>query len=695
MPSSTSSLDRVQSVSSCADECSCQPGSEPGSGASAVPKTSSAATLAGFSGRLLAAFGATLGVVVLLVVLAEWLGLLERLSNLVPWPFWLAGVFAGGYPIFWTVVRAALRLKVTSHTLMTVGLIAAIAVGQWPAAVIVVFFMRLADYIEQFTAVRARRAVQDLTAMAPERARVERDGHEVEVPVAEVRVGETVIVRPGEKIPVDGEVIGGQATVNQAAITGESMPVEAGPGARVFAASFTHLGHLRVRTTEVGSDTTFGHVIRLVENAEKHRAPVQRIADRFATWYLPVVAAIATATFVVSGNALATAAVLMVACSCSFAIATPVAMIASIGSAARRGLLIKGSKYVEALAKADVVLLDKTGTLTLGRPRITDVVPLDSRYDGGQLLRLAATAERYSEHPLAEAVRAAAAEHGQRLGEPEGFEAIPGQGVRVRIDGSTVAVGSRRLLADAALPSMAADLEAQGKTLLFVGRDSHAIGVLAAMDTLREEVPAALAELRSLGIKQIELLTGDNERTAGALARQLGIAYRANLLPEDKIAVVKEHQLQGRAVVMVGDGVNDAPALAQADVGIAMGAAGSGVAIEAAHIALMREDWSLVPEVIRIARRTMGVVKLNLGFTAVYNLTGLALAAIGVLPPVIAAAAQSGPDFGILANSARLLPRRQSGAGDGSGSGRLERRENVRDGRELRSAEAGLRPANS
>ena len=265
--------------------------------------------------------------------------------------------------------------------------------------------------------------------------------------------------------------------------------------------------------------------------------------------------------------------------------------------------------------------------------------------------------------------------------------------MRVRINGSTIAVGSRRFLAGATLPSEAGNLEGQGKTLLFVARDGQPIGVLAAMDTLREEVPAALAELRGLGIKHIELLTGDNERIAGALARNLGIAYRADLLPEDKIAVVKDHQRQGRVVVMVGDGVNDAPALAQADVGIAMGAAGSGVAIEAAHIALMRENWLLVPDVLRIARRTMGVVKLNLGFTAVYNLTGLALAAIGVLPPVIAAAAQSGPDFGILANSARLLPRK-SRNDDDSGSGRAQSRPDIHGPLQVRSAAAELQQAN-
>jgi Cd2+/Zn2+-exporting ATPase/Cu+-exporting ATPase len=612
-----------------------------------------------FSDQLLAMFSAVLGTVMLLVVLAEWLGLLDRLTDYIPWPVWIAAIAAGGYPIFRAVLRAARNRRVTSHTPMTVGLIAAIAVGAWPAGVLVVFFMRLADYIEHFTVARAHRAVRDLTAMAPDRARVERDGSEIEMPASKVRIDETVIVRPGERIPVDGEVIGGQATVDQAAITGESMPVEAGPGARVFAASFARLGHLQVRAIGVGADTTFGRVIKLVEEAENHRADVQRIADRFATWYLPVVAAIAAATLVVSGNALATASVLMVACSCSFALATPVAMIASIGASARRGLLIKGGKYLEALAKADVVLIDKTGTLTLGRPEIADIVVMDDAIDEDCLLMLAASAERYSEHPLAEALRGAAGRRGLMLQELEQFKAIPGLGVRAHIDGAEITVGSQRLLREDAVWHAAAELKAQGKTLLFVERDGKPLGVLAAMDTLRPETPSALAELRNLGIKHIELLTGDNEETAAAIAGRLGIAHCANLLPEDKIAIVKVHQREGRIVVMIGDGVNDAPALAQADVGIAMGAAGSPVAIEAGHIALMREDWRLVPEVLRVARRTMGAVRFNLGFTAIYNLTGLSLATAGVLPPVIAAAAQSLPDFGILGNSARLLRQRR------------------------------------
>lgn len=639
-----------QPESACGD-CAC---AAKAAGATSSP-ASSASVMERLSGRLLALFSAVLVLVVLLAVFAESLGWFDRLGALVPWPAWLAIVAAGGYPIFRAVLRATLQRKITSHTLMTVGLGAAITVGAWPAAVMIVGFMRLAEFIEQFTATRARTAVRQLTEMAPQTARVERLGSELEVPVAAVRVGDIVIVRPGEPIPVDGEVVSGQATVNQAAITGESMPVEAGPGRHVFAASFAQFGHLRIRATQIGADTTFGRVVRLVEEADRHRAPIQRIADRFAAWYLPVVIGVAVLTYLAAGNAWATAAVLMVACSCSFALATPVAMIASIGAAAKRGLLIKGSRYLEALAKADVVLLDKTGTVTLGQPRLTDIVPLDASLDPMQLLALAASAERYSEHPLAEAVRAAAADHGLALQDIADFVALPGIGVRARIAPGEVAVGSRRLLADAEVPPVAAQLEVQGKTLLFVTLDNRPVGVMAAMDTLRADVPAALSELRQLGVRHLELLTGDNERTAAALAGALNLPYRANLLPEDKIAIVRAYQRQGRVVVMVGDGVNDAPALAQADIGIAMGAAGSGVAIEAAHIALMREDWSLVPEVVRIARRTMNAVRINIGFTALYNLTGLSLASLGILPPTIAAIAQSGPDFGILINSARLL----------------------------------------
>lgn len=610
--------------------------------------------LVDFTRPVLALFGLVFGAVLFIVVVGEWLGFFEAITEQVPWLLGWAIVGIAGYPVFRNVIRAALKRQITSHTLMTVGAVAALVVGEWATAAVVVFFMRVGDYAEHFTTERARRAVKNLTAMAPQLARVERENVELEVPIEAVQVGETVIVRPGEKIPVDGEVITGQATVDQATLTGEAMPVEVGPGSHVFAATIAKLGSLQVRTTRIGADTTFGRVVKMVEEAEAHRADVQRIADKFSAYYLPVVAGIAALTFLLSGNTLATTAVLVVACSCSFALATPIAMLASVGAGAKRGLLIKGGKYLELLARADVLLLDKTGTLTLGQPEITDVVPLNGM-PAADILALTAAAERFSEHPLAEAVRAAARAQNLPLSEPSHFEAVPGMGVRVNLNGSQITVGNRRMTPAAESLPMVADLEAQGKTLLFLARDGELAGVLAAADTLRPEVPMALSAVRTLGVRQIELLTGDNEQAARALAEKLGVTYRANLLPEDKIAVVKDYQARGHTVVMVGDGVNDAPALAQADIGIAMGAAGTDIAIEAAHVALMREDWMLVPGVLRIARRTMGVVKMNLAFTTVYNLVGLSLAAFGILPPILAAAAQSLPDLGILANSSRLL----------------------------------------
>ena len=619
-----------------------------------VGAASAASSGVDFSRQALGLFGLVFGAVLFVVVIGEGLGLFEAVTERVP--FWAGGllVLLAGWPIFRSVIRATLRGQVISHTLMSVGAFAALAIGEWATAAVVVFFMRVGEYAERFTSERARRALKNLTALAPQRALVERDGAEVELPISAVRPGDVVVVRPGGQIPVDGEVLSGQATVNQAAITGESMPVEVSPGTGVFAATIAQLGSLRVRATRIGADSTFGKVIKLVEEAETHRADVQRIADKFSAYYLPVVATVAALTYFFSRNPLATTAVLVVACSCSFALATPIAMLASIGAAAKRGLLIKGGKYLEVLAKADVLLVDKTGTLTEGRPQITDVVALNGQAED-VVLALAASAERYSEHPLAEAVRAAATQRGIASQTPEAFEAVPGQGVRAMVGGRQVAVGSLRMLGGGADLPAAVELEAQGKTLLAVARDGELIGLLAAADTLRAELPTALTAIRDLGIKEVVVLTGDNERTAAALAGTLGVAYRAQLLPEDKIAIVREYQARGHTVVMVGDGVNDAPALAQANVGIAMGVAGTDIAIEAAHVALMRDDWRLIPEVLHIARRTMRVVKTNIGFTALYNLAGLSLAAFGFLPPILAAAAQSLPDLGILANSLRLL----------------------------------------
>ncbi len=594
------------------------------------------------------------GAVLLVVVVGEWLGLFEEITARVPFLVGAALVVLSGWSIFANVIRAARKKQVTSHTLMTIGVLAALAVGQWATAAVVVFFMRVGDYVERFTAEGARKAVRNLTALAPQQARVVRAGVEMDIPVADVQPGEIVVVRPGEQIPVDGVVVDGHATVDQAAITGESLPVETGPGAHVFAATLTRLGSLRVQTTRTGADTTFGRVIALVEAAEANRAEVQRFADKFSAYFLPVVLTLAALTLLIRRDPLAVAAVLVVACSCAIALATPIAVLAAIGRAAREGLLIKGGKYIETLARADVLLIDKTGTLTLGRPQIEEIVTFGDA-SPTEVLRLAAAAERYSEHPLAEAVRAHAVASGLHLPAPTRFEALPGQGVIAEVEGQRITVGSQRLVTTLA-PSLT-EAQRAGRSVIWVTCNEVVIGALLAADTLRPEAAAALAQMRALGIDTIEVLTGDNAATAARFAGQLGIPYRADLLPEDKIAVVQAYQRQGRIVMMVGDGVNDAPALAQADVGVAMGAAGADIALEAAHVALMRDDWLLAPMLLRLAQRTMRVVKMNLWFTAIYNLVGLSLAALGFLPPILAAAAQSIPDLLILGNSARLLGR--------------------------------------
>jgi P-type Cu+ transporter len=603
---------------------------------------------------LLRLFGLVIGVVLFIVVLGEWFGLFDQLSARVPRPVWLAGIAAGGLPVFRNVARATLRGRIVAHSLMTVGALAAIAVGEWPTAAVVVFFMRLGEYVEGFTASKARQALRDLTEMLPRMARVERDGAEREIDLADVEVGDIVVVRPGERIPVDGEVTDGRASVDQASITGESMPIDVEPGDRVYAATIPLLGSLRVRASAVGPDSAFGRVIAMVEESESQRADVQRLADRFATYYLPVVVAIAALTLVFRQDALAMTAVLVVACSCSFALATPIAILASVGSAARRGVLVKGGRYIELLAATDVVLIDKTGTLTLGRPRVARVHAFRGFTPAGVAL-LAAAAERDSEHPLARAIRDHAREPGPDAGRAGEFEALPGLGVRAVVDGRVVEVGNARLLPSIAGMTDVANIERDGMTAVGVSVDGEPAGVFGIADELRPDAPGAIVRLRDLGFERIEILTGDNERVASAIAARLGTGYRANLLPEDKIAILRELQREGLRVVMVGDGVNDVPALAQADVGIALGVTGTDIAKEAAPVSLMRDEWNAVPILFLVARRTMRVIRLNIGFTAVYNLVGLSLAAFGFLPPALAAAAQSIPDIGILANSSRLL----------------------------------------
>ncbi|MBT9283428.1 MAG: cation-translocating P-type ATPase [Hydrogenibacillus schlegelii] len=648
---------------------------------------------------LWALLGVVFGLVLFVVVIGEWLGWIDRVSARIPFALGLLLVVWLGYPVFRNVLKALLRRRITSHTLMTVGAAAALFAGEWATAAIIAFFMRLGAFIERRTTDKGREALKLLLEQAPRRARVERDGSLVEVEAEAVRPGEIVVVKPGEPVPVDGEVCFGRASVNQAAITGESVPVDVEAGSPVLAGSVVVEGTLKVRARAVGRETSYGKIVRLVEEAESSRGQLGRLADRISAYSLPVVASVALLTYWIRHDVSATVAVLVVMCTCAFALGTPVAVLAGIGAAARRGVVIKGGEAVEALGAVDVLFLDKTGTLTSGRPEITDVVliegggrtserkrasdagrPDDAAEAGGtapaseakaieDILSLAASAERYSEHPLAQAVVEAARRRGLSPAEPETFEALPGRGVRARVQGRLVAVGSPKWIMEEVaahsvdLPPELEHLLGAGKTPLAVAVDGRLRAVLAAQDRLRPEVLEALSELQAFGIEEIVMLTGDHVAAARALADRLWAAglkieVRAGLLPADKQRTVKAYQDRGRRVAFVGDGVNDAPALAQADVGIAMGEAGTAIAAESAHVVLLRDDFRLIAEAFRLARRTVRVIKGNLGFTVGYSVFGLALAAVGILPPVLAAAAQSIPDVLILANSARLLRMR-------------------------------------
>ncbi len=612
--------------------------------------------------RLTGLFVVVVVLVILVETVGERLGLLE--ATLARIPPWLAvpAILVGGYPIFRKVAQGLRQSQVTAHALMTLGIIGALSIGQVTAAVVIVFFMRVSDYLEGLTTDRSRQAIRALMRLAPETAHRVQDGDEEDVPVEALHPGDRVVVRPGEQVPADGRVETGSAAVDQSPITGESMPVDKEPGSEVFAGTIVHGGAVTVEVTRAGADTTLRRVIQLVEEAEANKAPVQRVADRFTAWYIPVVVAAAALTYLVGRSVTAAIAVLLVSCACAIALATPTAVIAAVGQAARRGILIKGGRYLELLARVDTVVMDKTGTLTFGRPVVTDVAALDGRTEE-EVVRLAASAEQLSEHPVAAAVRQAARQRGLDSAAADGFRALAGMGVRARLDGSRLLIGSRRLLEADEIPvpseaeAQAARWQTDGKTTFFLAVDEGVVGLLAVADEPRPEVPEALAALRELGIERLLLLTGDNERTARAEANRLGVDYRAELLPEEKIAVVKELQNRGHTVLMVGDGINDAPALAQADVGVAMGVAGTDAALEAADVALMQDDWRALPEAVRVGRRTFGVIQQNLGLGVAYNVVGITLAAAGILPPVAAAAGQSIPDLLIMASSARLLRR--------------------------------------
>lgn len=599
-----------------------------------------------------------IGFVLLLIVLS-FTGITKRLSAIDI--FSILAVIVGGYPL---IKHAYIDLKgksITTDVFMALGVVAAAAIGEFRSAAIIAFFMLISEFIESFTMEKSRKAIKDLIDMAPKTARIKRGDTEIEVPVEEVKKGNIVVVKPGEKIPVEGRIISGRGSINQAPITGESIPVEKKEGDAVYAATINQLGVLFIKVSHTGKDTTYARIIKLVEEAESSKAPVQRIADKFAAYFTPAILFISALTFLFTWKITNAIAVIVVACPCTVAIATPLAVVASMGRAAKKGIIIKGGRYLEALAKIDTIVMDKTGTVTMGDPVVTDIKGFAEHGDE-EIISCAAAVERYSEHPLAKAIIKKACEMGIDVPEPEDYRVITGMGIRANVGAKTITLGSREMLRSAdiiisdEIEQYIRQKEEEGKTALLLSHDNIVCGVICVADIVREGSIEAIASLKKLGFDDPIMLTGDNPRTANAIASSLGIKnVKAQLLPEDKLDIIKKLKSSGRKVLMVGDGINDAPALAHAHVGIAMGAVGSDAAIEASDVALMRDEWKQIPEAVMIGRKTFSVIKQNLALGIVFNLVGIALASTGVLSPTMAAVAHVMPDVLVFLNSSRLL----------------------------------------
>jgi len=577
-------------------------------------------------------------------------------------PLAIAATIVTGYSILWQAGRSVRRRAMDVETFLSLGIVACCAVGEFLAAATIGVFVLVAQVLEIHTSDRSRRGIRELVAATPHSALVRRGGDVARIPADQLTCGDTVLVRPGTRIPADGHVLSGQAAVNEAPITGESTPKEKGPGDRVFAGSITDAGALEIHVDRVGRETTLGRIITMVEEAQERKAPVQRLADRFATYFTPAVLAAAAGAYLWTDDVLAAVSVIVVACPCAVALATPLAVVAAVGNAARRGILVKGGAHLEALARADAFVFDKTGTLTTGRPEVLAVASFDGHTER-EILSAAAMVERFSEHPLARAIRRRAAECGLPPIEPSGFTPVPGRGVIATdpVSGSMIVVGTADLLRDHGA-ELSPDAErrvqteeARGASVLLVAHDGVPCGYVAVRDQLRPEAASALASLTRLGIRRLVMMTGDGNGAAQAVARELPLSFsHSNLLPGDKTALVRELG-QTHRVAMVGDGINDAPALAEAHVGIAMGAAGTDAAIEAADVALMTDDLRRIPEAVALGRQAVATIRRNLVIALAFNIAGVALAASGVLPPAAAAATHVLPDVGVFLNSARLL----------------------------------------
>jgi Cd2+/Zn2+-exporting ATPase len=573
----------------------------------------------------------------------------------------LFAILFGGYLRFLAGFKDIFNRKITVNVFVTVALIATVAVGEFRAAAIIVFIMAVAGALETYTLDKTRRSIRNLLDLTPKTATLRRDDDEFTVPVNEVQIGDIVVVRPGGRIPVDGIVVAGQSCVNQAPITGESMPVEKFKGSEVFGGTLNETGRLEIKTAKVGRDTTLARIVHLVEQAQGTKAPIQNLADRFTTWFLPAVIVLAIIAFLITGNVKIAVSVLLVACPCAFAIATPTAVTAGISNMARHSVLIKGGIFLELAQKMDVLLFDKTGTFTFGRPRVVDVIAFDGIPEE-EVLRLAAIAEKYSEHPLARSVIACAKERGIEISDPTDFNIEVGMGVTARLDGKEILVGKNKYLQDKGvcvaeyIEYAISEQTEQGRTAVLVSHDTKPVGLIAIADEIRPQTPRAIAALKAMGIKQIIMLTGDNHKVAKSVAEEIGVDdFQAELLPEQKLQVVENLQKQGNIVGMIGDGINDAPALALADVGIAMGAAGTDVAVETADVTLMNDDLSRVVNFMNMSRKVLFRIKLNIFFSMIYNVIGFILAGFGLLTPVLAVVFQEIGCITVVFSSTLLL----------------------------------------